>query len=296
MLNTPIQQPSQFQQKAQMRLQEMEVEWRRTLFERFRGICREEMMEVMKTLLDTMQGPQEMAQRLEALHHSQQAAQQEVQELLHRTCEEMKNLSERMEQPPPAMVDTSSLEVLAKEAAQRQEQLAQQTLVQQEKAIQTIQDDVRQSTEVTRRSSLKVGILIAVITALVCVGAMVGLKYLGKFTVVSERELMSQRQAEQTLQGSLKSLEQQKATSSEELAKLNSRRDAMEDSLKRNSEQQRAAAASLSAIQQQITRLQQLQDQFRFKLVKGEDGGVFVEIAEDAKPFPFENRTFIQVK
>jgi hypothetical protein len=290
-----------FQQKTQLRLQEMEVEWRRTLFERFRNICREEMMEVMKTLLETMHTPQALEQKLEELRHSSEMAQDGLQTVLAQTCEEVKGLSGKLESQTAASttVDTTALETAAKEAADRQEQLAQQTMSQQEKTAKLIQEDVRKSTEMTRQSALKATILTAAITALVCIGAAAALKYLGKFSLINEKEVLAQQSTRQQIseeQSTLKSLLAKKLDTETEIENLTTRHTATQMELKKTIDAQQAAVATLAATNQQIATSQRIQDQFRFKLVKGEDGGVFVEIPADAKPFEYQGQTFIQVK
>ncbi|EIP99936.1 hypothetical protein OpiT1DRAFT_04469 [Opitutaceae bacterium TAV1] len=290
-----------FQQKTQLRLQEMEVEWRRTLFERFRHICREEMMEVMKTLLETMHTPQALEQKLEELRHSSEMAQDGMQTILAQTCEEVRTLSGKLESQTAASVtvDTTALETAAKEAAERQEQLAKQTMSQQEKTSRLIQDDVRKSTEVTRKSAMKAAILSAAVTALICAGAVAGLKYWKGITLVTPSEMVAQRQQVQEVAQTASTLKQMIARKMDvegEIENLTVRRSAAEADLKKSTESLQATMASLAATNQLIAASQRIQDQFRFKLVKGEDGGVFVEIPADAKPFEYQGQTFIQVK
>lgn len=289
---------TQFQQKAQIRLQEMEVEWRRTLFERFREICREEMMEVMKTLLSSMHSPEELQQRLAELQQSQQSAQMELFSTVSQTSEEIKALASKLESHS-TQPDTQALEEITKEAAAKQESLAKEAISKQEENTRKLQEDVRQSVQVSRLSLMKGVILSAVITLLVCAGAVAALKFLGNSALVSEsevraRETLSRQKAEAATE--LKTLQERRAALDKELEDLGKRRDALTADIRQSTETQRTAAANVSALQRQITQLQQIQEQFRFKLVKGEEQGVFVEVPPDATPFAYGDKIFIQVK
>jgi chromosome segregation ATPase len=289
---------TQFQQKAQIRLQEMEVEWRRTLFERFREICREEMMEVMKTLLSSMHSPEELQQRLAEIQQTQHSAQMELFSTVSQTSEEIKALASKLESHS-ASPDTQALEELAKEAAAKQESLAKEAISKQEENTRKLQEDVRQSAQFSRVSLMRGVILSAVITLLVCAGAVAALKFLGNSALVSESEVrardsLSRQKAEAATE--LKTLQERKETLDRELVELGKRRDALTADIRQNTETQRTAAANVGALQRQITQLQQIQEQFRFKLVKGEEQGVFVEVPPDATPFAYGDKIFIQVK
>jgi chromosome segregation ATPase len=289
---------TQFQQKAQIRLQEMEVEWRRTLFERFREICREEMMEVMKTLLSSMHSPEELQQRLAEIQQTQHSAQMELFSTVSQTSEEIKALASKLESHSAAP-DTQALEELTKEAAAKQESLAKEAISKQEENTRKLQEDVRQSAQFSRVSLMKGVILSAVITLLVCAGAVAALKFLGNSALVSESEVrardnLSRQKAEAATE--IKTLQERKETLDKELAELGKRRDALTADIRQSTETQRTAAANVGALQRQITQLQQIQEQFRFKLVKGEEQGVFVEVPPDATPFAYGDKIFIQVK
>lgn len=287
MSNEPTQ-PTLFQQKAQLRLREKEAEWRRTLFERFRHICREEMREVMKSLLDTLRSPRDLELRkLEEIQHSRQQTQQEMHEmsaLLGQTSRQVKEMTERLEKLPssssstPVTVNTAALERETKELAERQEQQASRILARQETAFQDLQ-------ATTQRSFLKT----VIIVTLICLLAMLGLKYLGKFTLVSEREITEQSQLVTDTQATLAQLGTQKTSLLSEIKNLMTTREALQTELRQNLEFQRE-------LQQQTVSLQQLQEQFRFQLVKGATGGVFVEVPPEAQPFLHEGKTYIQVK
>ena len=290
---------TQFQQKAQIRLQEMEVEWRRTLFERFREICREEMMEVMKTLLSTMHSPEELQQRLTELQQSQQSAQMELFSTVSQTSEDIKALASKLESHSTGTTDTQALEELTKEAAAKQESLAKEAISKQEEHARILQEDVRQSAQVSRASSMRGVILSAVITLLVCAGAVAALKFLGNSALVSESEVRAREKLttdKTKLTTELTALEEKKATLGKELEDLGKRRDALTADIRQSTETQRTAAANVSALQRQVTQLQQIQEQFCFKLLKGEEQGVFVEVPPDATPFAYGDKIFIQVK
>ena len=66
--------------------------------------------------------------------------------------------------------------------------------------------------------------------------------------------------------------------------------------LNKSAEAQRALAANMNSLEQQLKRLQQLQEQFRFKLVRGEQGGAYVEVPTNSKPFSYGGKEYIQVK
>ncbi|AHF89633.1 hypothetical protein OPIT5_04665 [Opitutaceae bacterium TAV5] len=293
---------TQFQQKAQLRLQEMEVEWRRTLFERFRHICREEMMDVMKTLLDTMHTPQALEQKLEELRRTSEMAQDGMQTMLARTCEEVQGLATKLDSQ--TTIDTAPLAAVTKETSERQEQLAKQTMSQQEKTSKLIQEDVRKSAEVMRKAVRKASLLTAGITIVVFLGAIAALKFVGGgFNLVSNAEMTAQRNVQKKLEQEIAqktlangTLEEKKDALETEIRNLEGRRDALLAEMKQTTGAQREATANLAATQRLVSQLQQVEDQFRFKLVKGEDGGVFVEIPEDAKPFLYQDRNYIQVK
>ncbi|EIP97296.1 hypothetical protein OpiT1DRAFT_01730 [Opitutaceae bacterium TAV1] len=296
MSNTPA--PlTPFQQRAQLRLQEKETEWRRTLFERFRHICREEMMEVMKSLLETMQTPQDLERRLGELRHAEEATREQTHALLTQACEEMKSLAHRLEARPatPATVDTAALEKAAKEATERQEQLASQTMSQQERVGRLIRDDVEKTTRSTKKAVIRAAMLIA----LAGLAAIAGLKFLGGMTLLGPAEREAQQETLQRIaeqQTLLRTLETQKTAAEEKLGELVVRQKDLEAQLLRTAEAQTAAMTVLSAANREIGQAQQLQEQFRFKLARGETGGVFVEIEPDTKPFEYDGKTYILVK
>jgi hypothetical protein len=301
MSNTPA--PlTPFQQRAQLRLQEKETEWRRTLFERFRHICREEMMEVMKTLLETMQTPQDLERRLEELRQAEETTKEQTHTLLTQACEEMKSLTHRLETlptTPPTTMDTTALEKTAKETAERQEQLANQTMSQQEKIGRLIRDNVQETTDAARRSTKKTVLMAALLIALAGLAAIAGLKFLGGMTLLSPAEMSAQQETLRQIteqQALLKTLKTQKIAAEEELDNLVVRQKDMEAQLLKTTEAQKAVMSVLTTANKEIGQAQQIQEQFRFKLVRGESGGVFVEIAPDTKPFEHDGKTYIQVK
>ncbi|RRJ97862.1 hypothetical protein Ga0100231_005230 [Opitutaceae bacterium TAV4] len=280
MSNEPTHEPTQltqFQQRAQLRLREKEAEWRRTLFERFRHICREEMMDVMKTLLDTLPSPQELELRQEELLQSQQS-RQTMLATLDQTSRKMTELAERIEKLPMTTVDTSALERETKEMVERQEQQTNRILAQQENTFRDILTHTHKSAKTT-----------ILIVGLICLGAIAGLKYLGNFTLVNETDIAAQNRLAMDVQTNLTLLESQRAALLTEIKELTTTRETLQTELRQNIELQ-------TTVQQQTASLQRLQEEFRFQLVKGATGGVFVEIQPEAQPFDYEGKTYIQVR
>jgi DNA repair exonuclease SbcCD ATPase subunit len=257
------------------------------------------MMEVMKTLLSTMHNPEELQRHLTELQQSQQSAQMELFSTVSQTSEEIKALASKLEAHTPGTTDTQALEEITKEAAAKQESLAKEAISKQEEHTRILQEDVRQSAQLSRSSLMKGAVISALITLLVCAAGVASLKFLGNSALVSEsevkaRESLSRQKAE--LSTELKTLQEQKAAAGKELEDLAKRRDALTADIRQSTETQRTASANVSTLQRQITQLQQIQEQFRFKLVKGEDQGVFVEVPSDATPFAYGDKIFIQVK
>lgn len=256
-------------------------------------------MEVMKTLVSTMHSPEELQQRLAELQQSQQSAQMELFSTVTQTSEEIKALAGKLESHTSGGAGTQALEELTKETAAKQESLAKEAISKQEESTRMLQEDVRLSAQISRSSLMRGVILAAVITLAVCVCAVAALKFLGNSALVSESELkarenLSRQKAE--LSTEVKTLQEQKAAVSKEIEDLGKRRDALTADIRQSTETQRTASANVGALQKQITQLQQIQEQFRFKLVKGEEQGVFVEVPQDATPFAYGDKIFIQVK
>lgn len=297
MSNTPTY-LTQFQQKAQLRLQEMEVEWRRTLFERFREICREEMLDVMKSLLSTMNSPEALAQKLEEMSLASQTAQDGLHAMLEQTRLEVQKIASEMKSPTPAPVDTTGIEEIAKDAKTRQEQLFTQTMRQQENSAAQIKEEVREANNSSRSTVVRTMIISAILILLICAVAVFVLNRMGATMLMSgDVQTISQQKMEvATLEAKANSLAGQKADLEKEFQQLTARKEALQAELRQSTEMQSSLTNNLTALQQQLTKLRELEEQFRFKLVKGETGGVFVEIPADAKPFEHMGQTFIQVK
>ncbi len=298
MSNTPTY-LTQFQQKAQLRLQEMDVEWRRTLFERFREICREEMLDVMKSLLSTMNSPEALAQKLEEMSAASHIAQDGLHDMLEQTRKEVQLLAEQVKAPPPVSVDTKELEELTKESRTRQEQLFTQTMRQQENSAAQIKEEVRQGSDSSRRTVIWMMILAVVLTILICAATVFSMKFFGSAALLTQTDIegVKMRETEMAmLEAKVQALVAQKSELEKEFQQLTARREALQVELRQSAEMQSAATANLTVLQQQLTKLRALEEQFRFKMVKGETGGVFVEIPADAKPFEHQGQTFIQMK
>lgn len=288
-------QMTQFQQRAQLRLQEMEVEWRKTLFERFRTICREEMMDVMKALLESMQSPQELEKKLAELQQSAHSNQMELFSTVAETSEQVRNLAKKLEAQPSAAPDPHMMETIAR----GQEAISKEVVSKQEESTRQIQEDVRNSAQLSRSTLTKAVLITTAAVLVLCAMAVLSLRFLSPATVISETELQERASLQKqvgTLAAELKAQRTEKTELQKEMQELTARRDALQADIRQATETQRTAAANLSTLQQQITNLQQLQEQFRFKLVKGESGGVFVEIPPEAQPFQYAEKTFIQVK
>lgn len=305
--------PTQFQQKAELRIQEMDLEWRRTLFERFRIICREEMMDVMQALMSSTRSlsDTELEKKMEELaqnsagHHTELLAsvteirenvktqQTELAEATAQTAGELRNLKEKLEQPQP--VPTQIIETIAKE----QQAMSAALATKQEETARTIQDDVRQTANLSQASVKKAVIITALICLLVCAGAVAALYFVGGMGLVSSNDLRSREQViaqKNALGAEVTALQDQKAAIQKDIDLLKTQKQATETEARQSTASQAALLANINALQQNISRLQELQEQFRFKLVKGETGGVFVEIPAEAQPFKYQDKTFIQVK
>lgn len=292
MSNEPTQM-TQFQQKAQLRLQEMEVEWRRTLFERFRTICREEMMDVMKALVESMRSPQEMEQKLAEMQEKANTNQMELFTTVTQTSEEVRNLAKKLEQP--AQSDPQVLETITK----GQEAISKEVVNKQEETTRMLQEDVRQSAQLSRSTLWKAVAITAVACIVVCAAAVASLRLLNGSNIVSKEDLKARDLAvsqKTAAQAEVKALQAEKETEQAEILRLKSQSEALKAEIRQTTATQASLAANISAMQQQVTQLQQIQEQFRFKLVKGEAGGVFVEVPPEAQTFQYAERTFIQVK
>lgn len=294
MSNESSQHLTQFQQKAQLRLQEMEVEWRRTLFERFREICREEMMDVMKALMSTMPSstPEELNAKIEELKQSAHNNQMELFTTVAQTSEEVRNLSKRLEQP-------DGTEQVMQTIAKGQEAISKEVVSKQEEATKILQEDVRQSARLSRSTLWKAVLVTATVCIAVCAGAIAALRMLSGSALVSSNELRARDQIvaqKNAITAEVSALQNDKAALQKEIDGLKAQRQAVDAEARQAVATQASLAGTINTLQQNIARFQQLQEQFRFKLVKGEEGGVFVEIPPEAQPFKYEDKTFIQVK
>ena len=305
--------PTQFQQKAELRLQEMELEWRRTLFERFRTICREEMMDVMQALMSNtkatssgeLEAKMEEIRQSTEMHHSELLAS--VTEIKQntkadlagistasaQTAEELHNLKTKLEQPQTA--DPQIIETISKGQQAMSEALASK----QEETSNLLQEDVRKTAQLSQTATKKAVMITALVCVLLGAGAVAALYFLGGATLVRNTDLKSREQAitqKNALTAEVKTLQGQKDTLQKEIDQLKAQKQATETEARQVMASQATLVTNVNTLQQSISRLQELQEQFRFKLVKGEAGGVFVEIPQEAQPFQYQDRTFIQVK
>lgn len=291
MSNEPTQM-TQFQQKAQLRLQEMEATWRRTLFERFRTICREEMMEVMNSLLNSMHGTQDLEKKLAELQERANSNQMELFSTVAQTSEEVRNLAKKLEAP---QADPHMLETIAK----GQEAISKEMVTKQEETTRQLQEDVRKSAQLSRATLWRAVMITAGACILVCVLAVASLRLLSGSSLVSSSDLRERDMAltqKTAAQSEVKALNTEKAKLQDEIKALKTQQETLKADIRQTTTTQATLAANLNSIQQQVTQLQQIQEQFRFKLVKGEAGGVYVEVPQGAKPFNFSEKTYIQVK
>lgn len=139
----------------------------------------------------------------------------------------------------------------------------------------------------------------AIICILVGVAAVSALRLFSGSSLVSEAEMTKRDQwlTERTnLKSELATLQTAQAMTQQETDKKKSQLEALSAEIRQTTATQTTLATNLNAMQQQIAQLQQLQEQFRFKLLKGESGGVFVEVPPQAQSFQFAEKTYIQVK
>ncbi|MDR2981943.1 MAG: hypothetical protein LBV12_06810 [Puniceicoccales bacterium] len=212
-----------------------DVEWQRNLLERLRVVCREEMMDVMKALVDSGHITPVLEEKLTSF----------------------------------------------------------------EGQTKTLQEDVRQVANLSRSALWKAVLITAAICILVCGGGIAALHFLGGAALVNEDSVKSQQLATQQktqLIAEVQKLKEQRTTLDEELQKMTLQYQALNTEIEKSSKAQQALAANASALEQQLRKLQQLQEQFRFKMVRGETGGAFVEIPAEAKPFDYQGKLYIQVK
>jgi chromosome segregation ATPase len=295
MSNESSQHLTQFQQKAQLRLQEMEVEWRRTLFERFRTICREEMMDVMKALMSNTPAstPEELNAKLEELKQSTHSNQMELFATVTQTSEEVRNLSKKLGQPE------GSTEQVLQTITKGQEAISKEVTSKQEEVAKLLQEDVRQSAQLSRSTLWKAVLITAAVCILVCAGAIAALRMLSGSALVNSNELRNHNQLmtqKNALTTEVSTLQNDRAVAQKEIDGLKAQKQAMEAEMRQTVATHASLTGNINSLQQNIAQLQQLQEQFRFKLVKGETGGVFVEIPPEAQPFQYMDKTFIQVK
>ena len=283
-----------------MHLQTMEGEWRKTLFERFRAICREEMMDVMQTLVSNIKAgsPEELERKLSELSQLQQSSRDSQTELfstMTATNEQLRNLAKKLEEQPPPPQDPQLMENISK----GQEAMSRDVISKQEESTRQIQEDVRNSAQLSRSSLTKAVVITTLTVLLLCAAAVYSLRFLSPATVISETELQQQAHFQRqvaTASAEMKALAEQKTALLKDMQDLTARRDALQADIRQTLETQRTVQSGVTLLQQQLVSLQQLQEHFRFKLVRGESGGVYVEIPPEAKPFQHAEKTYIQVK
>lgn len=224
----------QFHRAGQMQ-SAADVEWQRALLERLRIVCREEMMDAMKTLVDSGHVTPALDEKLSAM----------------------------------------------------------------EESAKSLQEDVRQSASLSRGALWKAVLLTAMVSFVLFLGGVALLHFAGGAALVNEGALKTQQaqaQKKALLTAEVQNLGEQKVQLESDVQKITEQHQALNAEVARSTEAQRALAANLGTLEQQFKKLQQLQEQFRFKLVKGEAGGAFVEIPEDAEPFNYNGKIYIQVR
>ena len=212
-----------------------DAEWQRALLERLRQVCREEMTEVMKGLVEE--------------GHITPALEEKL----------------------------TDVEVTAK----------------------SLQEDVRQSANMSRGAVWKSVLTATARCLLLCGGGLAALHFLGGFNLISASEVNAQKvqvQQKAQLMAEVQQLNEAKVALDNELKAKTAQQQVLTVELNKSAEAQRALAANMKSLEQQLKRLQQLQEQFRFKLVRGEQGGAYVEVPTNSKPFSYGGKEYIQVK
>ncbi len=212
-----------------------DAEWQRALLERLRQVCREEMTEVMKGLVEE--------------GHITPALEEKLTDV--------------------------------------------------EATARNLQEDVRQSANMSRGAVWKSVLTATILCLLLCGGGIAALHFLGGFNLINESEVRAQKtqvQQKAQLTAEVQTLTEAKAALDEELKAKTAQQQVLTVELNKSAEAQRSLAANMNSLEQQLRRLQQLQEQYRFKMVRGEQGGAYVEVPADAKPFSYGGKQYVQVK
>jgi chromosome segregation ATPase len=177
-----------------------------------------------------------------------------------------------------------------------------QSVAKQDEAVEATKGALQQvqgAVEKTRSSAWKAAIFSVFLTLLFCSGGVAGLHYLGGFSLQSKGDVQKEMQSlkkKSELELSIKTLSAGKKTIEDDIKQLEGRREALNAEVHKSVGAQRNLAAILTAVEQRIKSVQELQDQYRFKLVRGEKEGVYAEIESGVRPVIHEGKTYIKIK
>lgn len=106
-------------------------------------------------------------------------------------------------------------------------------------------------------------------------------------------EMAAQRDA---LKAELVRTEEALANRKAQMDQLGAQEEKLRLSVRQLAEATDAISQTRRATEEDIKRLQQVAEKFRFKLVPGQNGAVFVETPADAVPFTHDGKTYVKVK
>lgn len=269
-----------FQQKALTRIQTMEVETRQMVYEKMRELCREEMRGALSELLTATPAS---TPQMEALAQQQQ----QTQRLLADVADKM----EKQRTQPKA-------DVMAKEAAKAVRNVMSESEERGQLAAQNLMNNLRENQQVMKRTGWKMmaGTALAVVAVVVLL--LSGLWLAGRNPKVlteaqqQEERYLTERLAE--LRAAVKQTEEKIVQRKGELLQLEDQKAKVDTSLQAMAETQQTQARTLAELNVQMTKLQQLQEQFRFKVVPGLEG-TYVEVPPNTMPFIQGRQTLIKV-
>lgn len=178
-----------------------------------------------------------------------------------------------------------------RESAAKQDEAVEAT----KGALQSVQGAV----EKTKSSTWKAAMFSVFLTLLFCSGGVAGLHYLGGFSLQSKTDLQKEKESlkkKSELELSIKTLSAGRKTIEDEIKQLEGRREALNAEVHKSVGAQRNLASILTSVEQQIKSVQLLQEQYRFKLVRGEKEGVYAEIEPGVRPVTHEGKTYIKIK
>jgi hypothetical protein len=210
-------------------------------------------------------------------------------EELYLTNDQLKKLAKKIERPPHTVGLTEATI----------EKITQQGAAKQDEATRTLQQDVLLAGRLSRAALWKAVIFAFSVSLVVCAGGLAALYFLGGAKLVSAddtRKLQAATAERTRVQAEVGNLIKEKEQVDGEIKALKVQQDALAVDVRKNIDAQRAVLVTSAGVEAQLRKLQELQERFRFKMIKGEDGGVFVEIPPDAAPFVHEGKTYIEVK